>query len=214
VAGDEIAPRRSSGPGFLDRIAATFVAPGENVSAETSAIAMPQVAVLCAPADVWVVGGAAALSHAGVAVVAGWGAPLPSGRAPGTPSAQRLAAALAARGHTASASGRLVRVALDGSGAEITAEIARLAAAADPAPCVAALAGPRDERVDALLAAQDRVLVHAPDDLADIAVESVAPLAPARRLELGAAPATARALAASGLALVPPVRAAVEEALR
>lgn len=180
-----------------------------------------RVAVLCRADDALVAGAAVALglvlrarSHA---LVAAWGAGgIP--RAPASAPARRLAATLAARGHAVSASGRLAVARLGGDPAEAAAEAMRAAAAAGEAPVVTVLAAPRDEAADDLLAAQDGIVVAlgpgSDGAVAHLAVRGLAPLAvPAADLILPAAPAPVRALAASGAALLPPLRGAVDAAL-
>ena len=142
------------------------------------------------------------------------GAPsAPPVRAPATAAARRAAAALAARGHDATATGRLVVVALASGLEEAAAEFARAAAALD-APAVVVLAGPRDAAADALLRAQDAVLVAAAADADPRSPSSRSRArrlgAPARVVRLPPRPRRARALAAAGVAPLPPLRAAVE----
>jgi hypothetical protein len=181
------------------------------------------VAVLARPADAWAAGGAVALgllgtARAPVAVVCVWGGgPGPSALAPATPAARRLAGRLAERGHRARAGGRLVIVALDEEVAPACAEAERVAAALPDEPLVVVLAGARDERVDALLARHDRVVVagSAPDDaVADLAAANLASIVVPVRVVALAPAAPARALAATGVALLAPLRAAIEEGLR
>jgi len=145
--------------------------------------------------------------------VAAWGPGivLPAARAPATPAARKVAALLRSRGHEAAATGRLVHVLL---GDDAPAGAGRIGAAAS-CPCITVIAGPRDERVDGLLGAQDRVLIDADEPVADLALMSLAAVdVPARCLAISGASAAARALAATGIALVPPLRAMVEEGLR
>jgi hypothetical protein len=204
---------------LLDRLGAAFVAPAPRAGAErvdpVEVVAPPAIAALCRPEDVWAAGGAVALSRGGVAVVAAWGDEVrpPLVRAPAARGAVKLARSLSERGHDAAATGRLVQVRLSGSGAEAAAEAARVSAAAGVV-CVIAVAGPRDERVDALLRAQDHVLVDADDAIADLALTSLATLDVRARRVTTEAPPAVRALAAAGIALAPPLRARVEEALR
>ena len=231
--------------GVLARIGSTFIAEAEAApGAATAARALaPAVAVLAHPADAHAAGAASALrlaqrvgtSHA---LLCAWtAAPVPSFRAPASRSARRAAQTLAARGHAAAATGRLVVVTLgvtgepegdrerdaDAGGAapgpavSIAAEVARAAAAAGDFPCVTALGAPREDELDSLLRVQDRVLVAAGPEtdpvIARLALESVSPIAASEgTLELPAAPA-ARALATAGVALVPPLRAHVDAAL-
>jgi hypothetical protein len=191
----------------LRRLGVAFL---EEPEAPASVQRAEALAVLARSADAAAAGGAVALATArGTALVLLWGAEPPPIRAPSTPGARRLAARLSARGHDTSATGRLAMVTLpDGID-----EAVRAAAAAS-APTVLVVAGPRDERVDAVLRGQDRVLAVGEGAIAELAARSVATLgASAEALPLPAAPA-ARALAASGVALIAPLRAPVEEALR
>ena len=217
--------RNSGGSGAFARLAAAFVAPRELAEEDAeeihriraaeveAAVARPaSVAVLCRASDAWPIGGALALGAGGGAVVVAWGDDVaaPATRAPAWRAARKLAETLAARGHGASATGRLVHVL-----AEDPAEAVRVAVAADPARCVTVVAGPRDEAIDALLRDQDRVLVDATEAVADLALTSLAQAdVPARRLALADAPSAAKALAAAGVGLTPHLRAAVAEALR
>jgi hypothetical protein len=199
-------------PSALRRLAGAFVegAAARQGDAPAAVRTADAIAVLARPADAAAAGGAVALAVArGCVVVLLWGAEAPPVLAPATPGARRLAARLADRGHDVAATGRLVAVALrDGIDEGIRA------AAAGAVPAVLVVAGPRDERVDAVLRGQDRVLAVGEGAVAELAARSVARLGvPAETLELPTAPA-ARALAASGVALVAPLRARVEEALR
>jgi len=181
------------------------------------------VGVLARPADAWAAGGAVALGllargQAATAVVAAWsGGEGPSAAAPATPAARRLAVRLTDRGHDARSTGRLVLVVLAGDAGPAGAEAARVAAALGAEPAVTVLAGPRDEGVDTLLAGQDRAVVAAAgaeDAVADLAASSLALTGATVRVLDTSAPGPARALAATGVALLAPLRAAVEGALR
>lgn len=212
--------------GFLGRLGAAFVGPEAAAVPRTEARAQPAVsdpraiALLARPEDARPLGGAVALAaaSAGPAVVAIWGgAPGAGLRAPATPAARRLSDALGRRGHAAHASGRLVVVALAGAGGEACAEAARVAAAAGDAPVVTVLAGPRDERVDAHLRAQERVVLAAQGESETLTGLALSSLAagdiPACRLDVGTTPAS-RALAATGTALGGALRRTIEDALR
>jgi hypothetical protein len=130
-------------------------------------------------------------------------------RAPALPAAGRLAAALAARGLDACASGRLVVVRLAAQCEEAAAQARRASAAAGPAPVVLALAGPRAAAFDALIAAQDLVVVALPAD-SDPALAQLAVAGLERGLICAIPPSrSARALAASGVALLPSARRAL-----
>jgi hypothetical protein len=94
------------------------------------------------------------------AVVATWspGAAGSTPRGPGSPAAARIAARLASRGFVATAHGRIAWIRLDEH--VVAASVAaRRASAAVDVPFVLALAGPRCEIVETLLAEQDLVVV-------------------------------------------------------
>jgi hypothetical protein len=133
-------------------------------------------------------------------------------RAPALPAAARLARTLAARGHAARGSGRLVVVELAASCEEAAAEALRVTAAAGAAgaaPTVIALAGPRAAAFDALLESQDLVVVAvAPGADPALARLAVAGLRRAVACEVPP-PHPGRALAAAGVALLPAARRAV-----
>lgn len=230
--GEPVSARPPRERRLLDRLVAAFVSPveaggpvraGAAVDADSCEVSRvdeaapvalpPTVAVLCRPEDAWVAGGAVALGTRGPAVVAAWGSDvrLASGRAPTSAAARRLATRLAARGHEAQATGRLVHVLVD----DPASEMGRLTAAADAASCVAVLTGPRDERLDELLRTHDRVLLDVDDEVAELALTSLAQAdIPARHVRLGATTEPARTLAATGVATSRALRGLVEEALR
>ncbi len=176
----------------------------------------PAVALLAPPADAPALGAALGLALARarrnpVSVVCLW-SPVPtrSGRrAPPMPVAARVAAALTARGHDATATGRLAVVRLSACGEEAASQALRISAAAGAAPTVLALAGPRPAAFDALLAMQDLVVVAvAPDSDASLARLASAGLE--RALTCAIPPAApGRALAAAGLVLLPSTRRAL-----
>jgi len=183
----------------------------------------PAVAVLARPPDAWAAGGAVALgllaaARASTVVVCVWGAGTgPSAAPPATPAARRVAGRLAERGHEARASGRLVLLALGAEVGAACAETARVTAALGDEPAVVVLGGVREERADALLADRDRVVVAASgldDPVADLAAVSLGFVDAAVRVVALAPAAPARVLAATGVALVAPLRTAIEEALR
>jgi hypothetical protein len=226
--------------GLFDRLGAAFVAPpsAETAMPRRGAGAAEEreragegrrpagptaVAIVCRPEDALIVGGAAALllasrSRSTHALLAVWRGEMPSVRAPATGGARRLAATLASRGHDAAPTGRLAIVRLADELVQAAPEAIRAVAAARGVPGVVVLAGARDESADELLRAQDRVLVaagaHADAHVATLAVAGLARLGVAVEVvELPAVPAPARALAASGVAVTPPLRGAVEAAL-
>ena len=220
--GDDAA-RASRGRSARSRLAEVFVEPPAPAAAarrgdvergvdvvRAGSRAHDAVAVLAQPAEAAAAGGAVALAMTrGCAVVLLWGAEPASVRGPAAPGARKLAARLADRGHRTVATGRLVVVAL-GEGID---EAAR-AAAAVPVPSVLVVAGPRDDRVDAVIAGHERLVAVGDGAVAELAAQSAAMLGvPSRTLALPVAPA-ARGLASAGLALVAPLRARVEEGLR
>lgn len=133
----------------------------------------------------------------------------PLWRAPAVPAAARLARALAARGHAAHASGRLVVVRLAAQCDEAGAEAPLVMAAAGRAPAVLALAGPRAAAFDALLDAQDLVVVAVPAG-ANPALARLALAGLERAVACEVPPAhPGRSLAAAGVALLPAARRAL-----
>lgn len=130
-------------------------------------------------------------------------------RAPARPAAARVAAALTARGHPATAAGRLAVVRLSAASEEAASQALRVCAAAGGAPSVLALAGPRVAAFDELLAMQDLVVV-AVSPAANAALAQLATAGLERALTCPLLPADpARALAAAGLALLPSTRRAL-----
>ncbi len=109
-------------------------------------------------------------------------------------------------------------VGLGGDLAQGAPEAVRALAAAPGVRAVVVVAGPRADAADALLGAQDRVLVAAPADaereVAELALAGLAPLgAPAAIAAIPALAPPVRTLAASGVAVVAPLRAAIQGAL-
>ena len=221
--------------GLFDRLGSAFLAPPDSIArtageseavrsrvAEVRDAASPSVVVLCRPEVARSIGGAVALALAASAgapraLLSIWPPddppPLPAlARAP----ARRLAATLSDRGHDATATGRLAVVRLAADLAHAAPEAVRARAAAGADPSVVALAGPRDQTADELLRSSDAVLVADGDetvlDLALAGLSSFGVLsAPLNVPE--PTPAVARALAAGGQALLPPLRGAVTAAL-
>jgi hypothetical protein len=137
----------------------------------------------------------------------------PAVRASARAASARLAASLRARGLDADARGRVAVVALAGG----EREAARALAAAGSLPTVLGVAV-RDPALDALLAAQDAILVALGPSiepaLAELAASSAAKLGPgAASITVSLDPAS-RALALAGLRVPAAVRVAVEGVLQ
>ena len=175
----------------------------------------PAVAVLAPPADApalaAALGLALARSHRSpAAVLCVWSPDSARGwRAPAMPAAARLAATLTARGHDATAAGRLVLARLGASPDEAAGQALRIGAAAGAAPVVVALAGPRVSAFDELLALQDLVVVGVAVG-ADPALARLATAGLERAVTCDVPPADpGRILAGAGLGLLPSTRRAV-----
>jgi hypothetical protein len=201
-----------------------FVSPDEGpdrACADPAPRTPPGVAVLAAPADAQPLGAAlglalAARHRAAVVAVCVWAGARPAGpawRAPPSPAARRLCAALAARGHDARAGGRLAIVRLAADPDEAVAQARRTTAVAGFAPAVLALGGPRVAAFDELLAEQDLVVVATPSGtdpaLARLAVAALASAAVHTCVCEGAPAQPARWLAGAGLTLLPSARRAL-----
>lgn len=201
-----------------------LAAPDPRSTAPVSTAARSAVAILCATEDARAVGVAAAVllaraARTPTALACLWTAPNPprhpDARPPATRGARRLAAALAARGLDAVPCGRAATVALPADPSAALAAAGRAAAAAAAAPVVLVLGGPRDAAFDDLLAVQDRLLVvtrPGPGEaIAGLALAGLPdPAPPAGTCALAFGPA-GRALAAAGLAVPAPLRAALRE---
>jgi hypothetical protein len=140
----------------------------------------------------------------------------PARRAPARPAAARLAASLRARGLSADARGKVALVELAAADAEPAAAAARAVAAAGPLPTVLAVAA-RDTDVDALLSAQDAIVVALPPSiepaLAELATTSACALAAnAASMTLTLDPGS-RTLALAGLRAPAALRTIVEALL-
>jgi hypothetical protein len=195
-----------------------FVAPPVHGRAAIArpAPAPPSFAVLGERREaVAVASGLVLASGAGPGLVCVWPAGEVRPRFPATARARRAAARLEARGVTAFAGGRLVGVPLPGPAAEAVAVCQRAAAAAGIATAVA-LAGPRDDDLDALLALQDAVVLvtarAADSPLVRLAVAGLSDT-PAPVVTVPAPSAPVCALAAAGLVAPPALRSALEPAL-
>jgi hypothetical protein len=212
-------PDRPTGAGGRERRADAGAPPG-GPPERAGAVAPPRmpasVALLAPAGDAPALAAALALAlarreRAAGAVVCVW-SPAPARalwRAPALPAAARLARALAARGHAARGSGRLVVVQLAAGCEEAAAEALRVTAAAGAAPTVIALAGPRAAAFGALLESQDLVVAAvAPGAEPALARLAVAGLPRAVACEVPPAH-PGRALAAAGVALLPAARRAL-----
>lgn len=205
-----------------------FVAPAEEgrpsvVRAEPVATAIPPgVGLLCPPRQGRTAGSAvgqhlARRRRAPAALVAVWTGDDPSSAAGGTVlgrEARRLVRALGERDLAAHASGRVVVVALPAAPDIAAAAASQAFAVAAALPTVLVLAGPRDERLDALLEQRDLVLVADAGDglVADAAVQSLQRRGVAARRCALPAP-TVTAVAARGGGLLPSARRGLDTAL-
>jgi len=179
-------------------------------------------AVLCPAEDARAAGVALAAllarrARAACGLACIWTAPEPhrhpEASAPPSRAARRLAATLTPRGIDARACGRVVAVALESDPAAALAAAGRAVAAADAAPVVVVLGGPRPAAFDELLGGQDRLLVltrpGADPAMSALAVAGLPPDGPpAVACTVGLGPA-ARAIAAAGLAVPAALRRAL-----
>jgi hypothetical protein len=200
---------------IFDVLARVFVAPRADARERRVAAAVAHTAAVCGPAAAPLACALALiLRRRGAAVVCVWGESQIRGGAPGSAAARRLASSLDARGIQARATGHLVVVNLDADAAIAAGEAARAAAAADDAPMVLALCGPREPDFDLVLAAQDVAVVatgDAPDELVRLGVGALEDIArrAAAAPALGAAAARA---ARAGLLATPAARRALATA--
>jgi hypothetical protein len=190
---------------------------------EAAAAVAASIGVLAAARDVRAVGVAVGVVVARrhpaalVCVHAPGDAPhAPVLRAPARPAAARLAASLRACGLSADARGKVALVDFAATDAEPAAAAARAVAAAGPLPTVLAVAA-RDPDVDALLSAQDAIVVALPPSiepaLAELATTSACALAAnAASMTLTLDPGS-RTLALAGLRAPAALRAVVEALL-
>jgi hypothetical protein len=208
----------------LPDAAAWAAAPDRPRTSTAARAAAPDVAVLAPPGRVGTVGAAAALllarqRRAPAALVALWAPGHGSPRAapaPAAPAARRLAAALDGRGLDARAAGRLATVVLPDEPVEAAAAAARAVAASQGRPVVLALGG-RATAFDALLTAQDRVMVVPPPGadraLTELALAGLGDVArDACACAADPTPA-ARALVATGVAVPGALRRSLGPAL-
>jgi hypothetical protein len=217
------APRRDVG--FEPPVAARMPAARAGAhSGVAAAAAAPEVAVLAPPGRVAALGAAAALllarrRRAATGLIIVWApglAPLSAGSAAASRAARRLVAVLDGRGLEARAAGRLATVILPDDPVHAAAAGARAVVASQGSPVVLALGG-RAAPFDALLSAQDRVLVVLPADaeppLTELALGGLRDVARDVRICTATPTAAARALLATGLAVPASVRHSLWPAL-
>jgi hypothetical protein len=219
----------------LGRVCGLFLRPGASTqvhgAARTAAkarTAPASIGLLCAPAAAAAAGtmtGLAAARRAGTscAVVCTWtGAtaldrPEAGSGGLAVSTARRLAARLARRGIGARARGRLVRVELPADPGAARALAERVTGAAGETPVVTVVAGTRPEAFDALLAAQDRVVIVPPrgdlEGVGELAVLEAARVARAVGVLDLPAVGVGRLALSSGLVLPPTARRAALSAL-
>jgi hypothetical protein len=168
-----------------ERLRSLFLLPAGS-PAVSAAPAAPSVGLVCRSEDALGTGAALALALAraaglGPALLCLWraAADRPAWSVPAGPEPRRLMAALSAHGLEAVAAGRLVRLVLPGDSRDAAVAGHRAAVVAS-GPTVHALAGPRDEAVDGLLAVQDGLVLaaSAEDPVAELAQASLAGLGP------------------------------------
>jgi len=172
----------------LGRLAALFIAPPGRVAPRVTGARPRAVGVLCAASQAAAAGRAVALGavQGGVVLVCRWtGRPGAAGPAPGAPALpgpRRLAARLATRGLEVTSSGRVVTVILPAEAERARAACERAIAAAGDVPVVVVIAGPRPAAFDALLSAQERLVVvvgdGTPAPLEALAIDQAARLGP------------------------------------
>jgi hypothetical protein len=140
------------------------------------------------------------IARRGVAVVACWRVPAARRRSGlAIAGARRLAASLEARGVEASATGRLVVVALPDDARDAVVLLRRVETACGDAVCVPLLGGPRDEDWDAVLAERGVALLHGADrSVLDLAAARLADQGVDARLLAPGPSALARTLALGG----------------
>ena len=161
------------------------------------------VGLVAPPAQTRGVAAALALGAAGrrVGVVAAWRCPRPSG-APACSAARRLVASLEARGLRATASGRLVWIALEADERAAVASLGPIEAAIGAVPLVLAVGGPRGRWIDEALGRCGTVHVGADTpELLDLTMARMVEQGMAARALGAPASALTRRLASSGIVL-------------
>jgi hypothetical protein len=188
-----------------------WLPPGEPAAPVEASCALGRVAVVCAPRDARLAGGAVALALPPPVLILEWTgqqSAVPQDR-PCSPGARRSATLLRARGQAAATAGRVVRVSLPATEDEAAETAARILRQGEAAT-VLVVAGPRGPALEDLLAGHDRILLAlrtgADAEMTGLALAALERLAPSVALELPSSPAAA-ALARSGTALVAPLRA-------
>lgn len=173
-----------------------------------------RIGVICAGDDGLAVGGAVANgmvaacgTGTGVLAVVAGPCRTPTARAwvPAGRTARRLAASLALREVPAWPRGRVVVAWLDDDPDVAAAQAGRVDAAAGPAPVVTLVGGARCAATDGLLRAQDATLVVVPAG-APQPLRTLAAAEPGARVLAAGVPAVARALALTGMPILPAVR--------
>ena len=127
------------------------------------------------------------------------------GSIPALPAARRLAGSLSLREVPARPCGRLVVVRLDEDPAHALAQARRIDAAAPEAPVVTVVHGPRSASTDALLGTHDTTVVVLPAD-APAALDDLARAERGVRVVSAGVPALAKALAVTGIPVLPAIR--------
>lgn len=164
-----VAPPGGSRQAAREDVVLADEGPGE-LCATLTARTPPSVALLCAAPEVRPFAAALGLAlarrgRAPITLICVWTAGLQAGgsrgRAPASPAARRLATALALRGLSVRAAGRLVAVALPAEPLQAVEQARRAMGASGGAPTVLALGGPRNRVLDELLFEQDLIVVAA-----------------------------------------------------
>jgi hypothetical protein len=187
-----------------------WLPPGEPAASLEPSSSLGRVAVVCAPRDARLAGGAVALAFPPPALILEWTGEegvVPQDR-PCSPGARRGATLLGKRGLVAATAGRVVRVGLPATEDE-AAETARGILRQSEDATVLVVAGPRGPTMEDVLAGHDRILLAirpgVDAEMTGLALAALERLAPSVALELPSSPAAA-ALARSGTALVSPLR--------
>lgn len=204
--------------------AARSAAPTHARSSAAAQAAAPEVAVLASADRVAALGAATVLllmriRRLGVGVVVVWApgvAPSSAASAPASRPARRLASVVDGRGLEARACGRLVTVVLPDDPVQAAASAARAVAVSQGNPVVLALGG-RAAPFDALLGAQDRVVVVAPSGadprVTELALAGLGDVARHARACTADPSAAVRTVLAAGVAVPASLRRSLGPAL-